>query len=352
VRDRLWTPPAVVPLAVVDGIRPEAVAIAQRRGIADLDAFFHPSLQTSMPDPLLLPRMDEAVAVFCGAIERGDAIAVLGDYDVDGATSVALLLRWLSSVGIDAAFYIPDRIKEGYGVNNAAVEQLHAQGTKLLVVVDSGTSAFAPLRRARELGLDVVVLDHHEPGPELPDALIVNPKLTAAGRPWDYLCSAGLVFLLLVAANRELDRRGFFAARAKPDLTPLLGLVAVATVADVVPLVGLNRAYVAVGLRHVASNPGMQALALAADKTEFDVRSIGYTFAPCINAALLQPVAEKLYRLNIGALVIEARSAGIVAQGARRVDGIAPVAVRRRAAPPFLCEVVGSLPEAQSDTMW
>jgi single-stranded-DNA-specific exonuclease len=237
-----------------------------------------------MPDPNVLPDMPAAVAMVCDAVEAGTPIGIYGDYDVDGAASVALLLRWLRLVGRDAVFHVPDRLKEGYGVSVAGVDRMHAAGVGLLVVADSGTAAVEPLARAAELGVATVVLDHHEPGTDLPRSVLVNPKIDD-GRPFDYLCSAGIVFLLLVGANRELDRRGFFRAVEKPDLRALLGLVALGTVADVVPLVGLNRAYVATGIARMDAVEGMRALVRATGQAEYTAATLGFVFGPCINAA-------------------------------------------------------------------
>lgn len=285
LRGKEWASPAEVDVDAPPGIRPEAAAVARRRGILDVEAYFRPTLTSAMPDPDLLPNMVEAVRLVCDAVETGETIGVYGDYDVDGATSVALVLRWLRAVGRDdAVFHIPDRIAEGYGVSIGGVERLHAEGIGFLIVTDSGTTASEALARARALGMTAVVFDHHEPDSTAPDAVIVNPKISG-GRELDYLCSAGIVFLMLVAANRELERRGFFASRTKPDLRPLLGLVALGTVADVVPLVGLNRAYVAAGIARMDAVEGMRALVRATGQTEYTASSLGFVFGPCINAA-------------------------------------------------------------------
>ncbi len=284
VRGKEWGVPAVVSAEAPEGIRPEAAMVARRRGVADVEAYFRPSLASAMPDPDLLPNMTEAVRLVCDAVEAKTAIGVYGDYDVDGATSVALVLRWLRLVGREAVFHIPDRLSEGYGVSAGGVERLHGEGVRFLIVADSGTAAIAPLARARELGMTAVVFDHHEPGEELPDAVLVNPLL-AEGRTYRYLCSAGIVFMMLVGANRELDRRGFFAARTKPDLRTLLGLVALGTVADVVPLVGLNRAFVATGIARMDAVEGMRALTRATRQPDYTVAALGFVFGPCINAA-------------------------------------------------------------------
>lgn len=283
VRGKEWGVPATVSIDAPEGIDAEAAAIARRRGIDDLDRYFRPSLANSMPDPDRLPNMTEAVRLVCDAVEAATPIGIYGDYDVDGATSVALVLRWLRLIGRDAVFHIPDRIAEGYGVSVAGVERLYAEGIRFLIVADSGTTAVEAMARAGELGMSTAVFDHHEPGSEIPPSVIVNPKL-APGQEYGYLCSAGIVFLMLVGANRELDRRGFFADRPKPDLRKLLGLVALGTVADVVPLVGLNRAYVATGVARAGEIEGMRALVRATGQTEYTVAALGFVFGPCINA--------------------------------------------------------------------
>lgn len=284
IRGKDWGIPASVPIDAPDGVQAEAAAIARRRGIVDVDAYFRPSLVSVMPDPDRLTNMADAVGLVCDAVEAGSKIGIYGDYDVDGATSVALVLRWLRLVGRDAVFHIPDRIAEGYGVSVGGVERLHADGVRFLIVVDSGTTAVEALARAAELGVTTVVFDHHDLGSVLPQAVIVNPKLSPE-REFDYLCSAGIVFLMLVGANRELERRSFFVDHAKPDLRKLLGLVALGTVADVVPLVGLNRAYVAIGVTRMDEIEGMRALVRATGQAEYTVSALGFVFGPCINAA-------------------------------------------------------------------
>lgn len=284
VRGKDWGVPASVSVDAPDGVEAEAAAIARRRGVVDVDAYFRPSLVSAMPDPDRMENMAEAVRLVCDAVQAGGKIGIYGDYDVDGATSVALVLRWLRLVGRDAVFHIPDRIAEGYGVSVGGVERLYADGVRFLIVVDSGTTAVEALARAAELGLSTVVFDHHDLGSIRPQAIIVNPKLSSE-REFDYLCSAGIVFLMLVGANRELERRGFFVDRVKPDLRKLLGLVALGTVADVVPLVGLNRAYVATGVARMDEIEGMRALVRATGQVEYTVGALGFVFGPCINAA-------------------------------------------------------------------
>jgi single-stranded-DNA-specific exonuclease len=203
-----------------------------------------------MPDPNVLTAMPEAAARIADAIERGETIAIFGDYDVDGATSAALLARFLRRAGIEPLIHIPDRLFEGYGPNVEAVRALAARGATLLVTVDCGTTSIEPLAEARRLGVDVVVIDHHQADEALPPATaIVNPNRRDDLSGLGHLAAVGLTFMTLVAVNRVLRSRGFWTTeRLEPDLLLFLDDVALGTVADVVPLTGLNRAFVAKGL--------------------------------------------------------------------------------------------------------
>ncbi|WP_170954179.1 single-stranded-DNA-specific exonuclease RecJ [Thalassospira xiamenensis] len=254
-----------------------------------MSAYFEPSLRNLMPNPSSMTGMDEATKLFCEAVSSGRRIAILGDYDVDGATSTATLLRYLRLIGTtDAIFHIPQRLTEGYGPNIPAVESLYEQGARLLMIVDSGTTAFGPIERAVELGMNVIVLDHHEPPPDgiLPPAVIVNPKRTEDDGSLSYLCTAGLAMMFLVSVNRYLRAENFFDERGvnEPALQNLMGLTALGTVADLVPLIGLNRAFVTLGLSRMSSIPGIQALSDARQETEFSEKTCGFVFGPCINA--------------------------------------------------------------------
>jgi single-stranded-DNA-specific exonuclease len=210
------------------------------RGVAseDVPVFLDPSLKALMPDPSTLRDMDKAAARLADAIQSGQRIAVFGDYDVDGACSSALLARFLAQHGSQARIYIPDRIFEGYGPNVAAIEGLVAEGARLIVTVDCGTTSFEPLAAARRLGADVIVVDHHQADEHLPDvAALVNPNRHDDLSGQGHLCAAGVTFLVLVATARELRRRGQYAqGTPEPSLLDSLDLVALASVADVVPL--------------------------------------------------------------------------------------------------------------------
>ena len=260
-----------------------ALAISQRHGLPELLArvlagrgvgldeiedFLDPTVKRLMPDPSTLTDMDRAAARLADAAERGDKVAILGDYDVDGATSTALLTRVLRAAGLDPFFHIPDRLFEGYGPNVEAVRALADRGAQLLVTVDCGATSTEALAEANKLGLDAIVIDHHQAGESLPAATaLVNPNREDDLSRLGHLAAVGLVFMVAVALVRELRQRGFWsAARPEPDLLELLDLVALGTVADVVPLVGLNRAFVQKGLIALRQrqNIGLRALMDAA----------------------------------------------------------------------------------------
>jgi single-stranded-DNA-specific exonuclease len=239
------------------------------RGVAleGVGAFLAPKLRDALPDPSHLVDLDVAVARLADAVQAGERIGLLGDYDVDGATSVALLARYLAAVGAPTAIDIPDRLREGYGPNTQALARLADQGCRLVVTLDSGTTAFEPLAAAAARGQQTIVVDHHVAQAELPDALaVINPNRRDQVSPVGELAAVGVTFLLVVALNRALRARGHFARLPEPDLRRWLDLVALGTICDVVPLAGLNRALVAQGLRVAAraANPGLAALARAA----------------------------------------------------------------------------------------
>jgi single-stranded-DNA-specific exonuclease len=242
-----------------------ALAIAQRHELPELlarilagrniepdavETFLDPTVKRTMPDPLVLTAMKEAAERIADAVTRNENVAIFGDYDVDGATSAALLARFLRQGGIDPIIHIPDRLFEGYGPNVEAVRALAERCTTLLVCVDCGTTSIEPLNEAKKLGVDVVVIDHHQADEELPPAVaIVNPNRRDDLSGLGHLAAVGLTFMTVVAVNRVLRQRGFWTGeRPEPDLLAFLDDVALGTVADVVPLVGLNRAFVAKGL--------------------------------------------------------------------------------------------------------
>lgn len=255
-----------------------------------IDAHRSPSIREFMPDPSIFRDMDRAAERLADAVEAGESVAIFGDYDVDGATSAALLILLLRDLGLEARPYIPDRLMEGYGPSGEALVRLGAEGAGLIVTVDCGAQAFEALAMAREAGVDVIVVDHHKCAAELPLAYaLVNPNRLdeAEGAAHGHLAAVGVAFLLGAALVRTLRARGYFAARPEPRLLDLLDLVALGTVADVASLKGLNRAFVAQGLKVMAQrrNLGMNALIEASRMTRAPLCSdLGFALGPRINA--------------------------------------------------------------------
>ncbi|AIJ70829.1 MULTISPECIES: single-stranded-DNA-specific exonuclease RecJ [Brucella] len=278
-----------------------ALAIAQHHGISDLVArvlagrgvsvegapeFVDPTLRNLMPDPATLNDMDNAAGRIADAIQRRETVAIFGDYDVDGACSSALMARFLKHYGVQHSIYIPDRIFEGYGPNPDAMRELAAKGASLIVTVDCGTNSVPSITAAKQAGADVVVLDHHQVGGDLPEdaVAIVNPNREDDISQQGHLCAAGVVFLALVQVAKILRARG---KGPGPDLLSMLDLVALATVCDVVPLKGVNRAFVVKGLlvARGQSNVGLAALARVARIGEpLNAFHLGYLIGPRINA--------------------------------------------------------------------
>ena len=316
----------------------------------DLEQHRQPSLRGFLPDPSVLRDMDTAAMRLAAAITTKEAITVYGDYDVDGATSAALLIRLIRLLGHDAGAYIPDRLLEGYGPSGEALVRLAEAGSSLIVTVDCGAMAHQALAMAKDAGVDVIVVDHHKCSPQLPVATaMVNPNRldeSEQGAALGHLAAVGVAFLLAVALVRTLRAQGWFADRAEPDLLSLLDLVALGTVADVAALRGLNRALVAQGLKVMAKrqNVGMAALIDVSRLTRAPLCSdLGFALGPRINAGgrvgeanlgvrLLttedpeeaQMIAAKLSQLNeerraIEAEVQQAAEAQIAAQHNRAV---------------------------------
>lgn len=320
------------------------------RGCAreELEAHRAPSIRAFMPDPSIFRDMDKAAERLAGAVQRGEAVTVFGDYDVDGATSAALLIRLLRDLGLDPKAYIPDRLMEGYGPSGEALVRLKREGADLIVTVDCGAMAFDALAEAKAAGAEVIVVDHHKCASELPVALaLVNPNRLdeEEGRNHGHLAAVGVAWLLGAALVRVLRGRGFFANRAEPKLLDLLDIVALGTVADVAALRGLNRAFVAQGLKVMAQrrNVGMNALIEAARLTRAPTcTDLGFALGPRINAGgrvgksdlgvrLLttedadeaRAIAEELNRLNEERRAIEAE----VQQSAEAMSAEGAVAV-------------------------
>jgi single-stranded-DNA-specific exonuclease len=312
--------------------------LLRARGVApeDLVREESPTIRAFMPDPALFQDMERAADRLAASVMAREAVTIFGDYDVDGATSAALLILLLRDLGLEAGAYIPDRLMEGYGPSGDALVALARQGSSLVVTVDCGAQAFAALEAARDAGLDVIVVDHHQCATALPPAFaLVNPNRLdecAEGSAHGHLAAVGVAFLLGVALVRTLRARGWFGsgsgARPEPDLMALLDIVALGTVADVAPIRGLNRAFVAQGLKAMARqrNIGLVAL-LGASRIERAplCHDLGFALGPRINAggrvgksdlgvrllttrdpAEAQAIARELDRLNEERRAIEA----------------------------------------------
>jgi single-stranded-DNA-specific exonuclease len=305
-RDRLDERATTRALAMVQRHNvPELLArVLAGRGVEvdEVEAFLDPTVRRLMPDPHIVTAMEQAALRIADAVERGERIAIFGDYDVDGATASALLARFLRTAGIDPIVYIPDRIFEGYGPNVEAVRSLAERGAKLLITVDCGTASFEPLAEARKLGLDCIVVDHHQADEKLPDAIVVNPNRLDDLSGLGHLAAVGLVFLTIVAINRVLRNRGFWSGtRPEPDLLNHLDIVALGTVADVVPLKGLNRAFVAKGMIALRNrdNVGLTALMdVARLAGPPEPWHLGFLLGPRINAG------GRIGRADLGSLLL------------------------------------------------
>ncbi len=264
------------------------VLAARRVGIDEAPFFLDPKLSHALPDPSLLLDMDRAVERLARAVVEGMGVGVFADYDVDGATSAALLVRYFRALGVPVSCHIPDRLEEGYGPNPEALRNLAAKSGGLVVTVDCGTTAHETLAAARADGIEVVVIDHHAGEAQLPPAVaVVNPNRIDETSAHRQLAAVGVTFLVLVGLNRRLRQIGHFASRPEPDLKQWLDLVALGTVCDVVPLVGVNRALVAQGLKVCAMrrNLGLRALADVSRMTEEpSCYTLGFVLGPRINA--------------------------------------------------------------------
>ncbi len=271
---------------------PDIVArVMAARGVAldDVESFLNPTLRAELPDPSSLKGMAEAVDRLSRAIRHGETIGLFADYDVDGATSAALLSRFIAAVGGKSILHVPDRILEGYGPNAEALAGLKRRGAGVVVTLDCGIVAFDVLEQTAESGLDVVVVDHHMADPSLPRAIaVVNPNRVDETGALGHLAAVGVTFLVVIALNRALREAGWFASRREPDLMSWLDLVALGTVCDVVALEGLNRAFVSQGLKVMArrGNPGLRALASVAKiEQRPEAYHLGFVFGPRVNAA-------------------------------------------------------------------
>jgi single-stranded-DNA-specific exonuclease len=266
------------------------VLAARNVAVDDVETFLNPTLRGLMPPPTVLRDMEKGSDRLAQAIMSGEAIGVISDYDVDGVSSAALLKRFLNSVGSDAKVYIPDRISEGYGPSQAAVQSLKDDGTSLLLTLDCGVLAHDPLAHAAEQGLTTIIVDHHQASAELPEAhAVINPNRQDDTSGLGYLCAAGVTMMLITSVNRALRTKGHYTeARPEPNMLQWLELVALATVCDVVPLTGLNRAFVTQGLKVMSrrENAGVAALAdVAGLKRRPDTYALGFMLGPRLNAA-------------------------------------------------------------------
>lgn len=301
-----------------------ALALSQRFGLPEVigrllsmrgitldtaEDFLEPSLKSQLPDPLHLRDMDKAAERVARAIENRENVVIFGDYDVDGATSSALLKRFFAMAGAYAGIYIPDRVEEGYGPNEVALLKLKAQGTALVITVDCGAVSYGPLAAAAKAGLEVVVIDHHLGAETLPEAVaVVNPNRVDETTEHRHLAACGVSFLLAVAVNRKLRESGWYAKNnlAAPDLISLLDLVALGTVCDVMSLTGINRVFVAQGLKIMAQrrNLGLRTLAdIAAMDGTPSTYHAGFILGPRINAG------GRIGRADLGATLLSTEDA-------------------------------------------
>jgi single-stranded-DNA-specific exonuclease len=273
------------------GISAIAGRVMAARDVAldEASQFLQPTLRDLLPDPYHFKGMQDGVERTLNAIINKETIAVFGDYDVDGATSSALLRRYLNAVGAENCVYIPDRLEEGYGPNAPAMDHLKSQGVSLVITVDCGTTSFEALGHAKEIGLDVVIVDHHEAEVKHPDCVaLINPKRHDEDGRFGHLAAVGMTFLFCVGLNRALREAEYFKDGCKePDLRNLLDIVALGTVCDVVPLVGLNRAFVIQGLKVMArrQNVGLAALSDVAGVNQApESYHAGFVLGPRVNA--------------------------------------------------------------------
>jgi single-stranded-DNA-specific exonuclease len=294
------------------------ILAARNVGLEDVPTVINPTIRALCPDPSTLADMEKAAERIARAILAKERIAIFGDYDVDGASSSALLSRFLAWHGLSARIYIPDRIAEGYGPNAEAIAALIADGAQLIVTVDCGSTGFEALDAAAKRGVDVIVADHHQVGDDLPAAhAIVNPNRQDCLSGQGHLCAAGVVFLLCIAVQRLLRAKGAYAKKKAPDLLEWLDIVALATVCDVVPLTGVNRAFVVQGLKVLRNrqNAGLKALSDAAGINKPpSPYTLGFILGPRINAG------GRIGDASLGARLLASDDAGECATIAATLD--------------------------------
>jgi len=308
----------------VDAIEAKGVSricaqIMAGRGVEpeEADSFLAPTLRGLMPDPSALVDMDKAAARIVDAVENGENITVFADYDVDGGTSAAQIIRWGRAMGREFGLYVPDRVKEGYGPSARAFHALKESGADLVITVDCGAAATEALEAAHEIDLPIIVIDHHLMTGALPPAFaLVNPNRGDDKSGLGQLAAAGVSFMLLVALNREARRRGM---ENLPDLRMFLDLAALGTICDVVPLRGLNRVFVAQGLKVMSQkpNPGIAALAtIAGARPPFTSYHGGFILGPRINAG------GRIGQADMGARLLSSDDAGLIETYAQELDQI------------------------------
>ena len=255
----------------------------------NFELFLDPKIKNFLPDPNIFIDMDKTVKRIANEIENKNPIGIFGDYDVDGATSAALLKLFLQYFGIEVHIHIPDRFLEGYGPNISALNSLVSKGSNLIITVDCGINSHEPLKELNKTNIDCIIIDHHTPDDDLPPAFsIVNPKRKENGIEYHYLSAVGITFIMIVGLTRELRQRGIFKKIKEPNLFRFLDLVALGTVCDVVPLKGLNRCFVKAGLNIISQrkNLGINALCDISDLNKIpDEETLGYKLGPKINAA-------------------------------------------------------------------
>lgn len=258
-------------------------------GLQEIENFLEPRIKNFLPDPYIFKDMEKAVEFIFDAVTKNKNIWIYGDYDVDGCSASAILKLYFKELGVDTNVYIPNRFKEGYGINTEAVENLHQKGAELIITVDCGVTAFEPLEKAKNLGVDVIVIDHHLSIETMPDAIaIVNPNRLDENTGFEHLCAAGMSFILIAGLNRKFEEEEFFNKDQKPNILKYLDLTALGTVCDVMLLKDINRAFVSQGIKLLAKrqNIGLASLMDIAGVNEVpNCYTLGFILGPRINAA-------------------------------------------------------------------
>ncbi len=303
----------VVPQAPLDEIEkiarahdvPEIVArILVQRGIgaSEVAAFLNPTLKDHFPDPFTMAGMEGAAEYLAQAISAKRSIAIFGDFDVDGATSSVLLYRFLKACGLDAPIYIPDRLSEGYGPNIGALQTLKDQGAEIVIMLDCGTTAFDTVQAGRNMGLEIMIIDHHEAEDKLPAANhVINPKRKDDTSGLEMLAAVGVTFMVCVAVNNKLRAAGAFSGQNEPPLKDWLDIVALGTVCDMVPLIHVNRLLVRAGFARMqkTDNTGLKALINVSRVTgALTPYHAGFVLGPRINAG------SRVHKADLGAKLL------------------------------------------------